>query len=146
MIKRIALALAGLVLLLVLAVAVNTARQGSRQLDVPPAPQLAVDERALADKLAGAVRFQTIASLDDPEAGAAEFRKLHAFLRERFPRVHQELKLETVGGYSLLYTWLGTDAKAPPILLMAHQDVVPVSPGTQDQWQALPFAGVGAAR
>ena len=68
MIKRIALVLAGLVLLLVLAVAANTARQGSRQLDVPPAPQLAIDERALADKLAGAVRFQTIASLDDPEA------------------------------------------------------------------------------
>jgi len=142
MIKRIALVLAGLVLLLVLAVAANTARQGSRQLDVPPAPQLAIDERALADKLAGAVRFQTIASLDDPEAGAAEFRKLHAFLRERFPRVHQKLKLETVGGYSLLYTWAGTDAKTAPILLMAHQDVVPVSPGTQDQWKAPPFDGV----
>jgi carboxypeptidase PM20D1 len=142
MIKRIALALAGLLLLLLAAVAANTLRQGSRQLDVPPATPLAVDERALADKLAGAVRFRTIASLDDAEAGAQEFRKLHAFLRERFPRVHQKLKLETVGGYSLLYTWPGTDAKAPPILLMAHQDVVPVSPGTEAKWQAPPFDGV----
>jgi carboxypeptidase PM20D1 len=142
MIKRIALVLVGLVLLLLVAVAANTLRQGSRQLDVPAAPPLAIDERALADKLAGAVRFQTIASLDDPEAGAAEFLKLHAFLRERFPRVHQKLKLETVGGYSLLYTWQGTDAKALPVLLMAHQDVVPVSPGTQGKWQAPPFDGV----
>ncbi|KQT10756.1 M20 family peptidase [Ramlibacter sp. Leaf400] len=141
MIKRTLLAVLGLLLLLVAGVAANTWRQGSRQLDVPPAAALAVDEKAVAEKLAGAVRFRTIASHDDPNASADEFRKLHAFLRERFPRVHQQLKLEVVGGYSLLYTWTGTDPKAPPVLLMAHQDVVPVSPGTEDKWQAPPFAG-----
>ena len=85
MIKRIALALAGLVLLLVLAVAANTARQGSRQLDVPPAPQLAVDERALADKLAGAVRFQTIASLDDISVIKLDFAVPEAYLSALAP-------------------------------------------------------------
>ncbi len=141
MIQRVLLGLLALLLLLAAAVTVNTLRQGSRQLDVPPAPPLAVDEKSVADKLAGAVRFQTIASREDPEAGAAEFRKLHAFLEQRFPRVHATLKRELVGGYSLLYTWPGSDPQAKPVMFLAHQDVVPVSPGTEDKWQVPPFSG-----
>jgi carboxypeptidase PM20D1 len=140
-IQRVLLGLLALLLLLAAAVTVNTLRQGSRQLDVPPAPPLAVDEKSVADKLAGAVRFQTIASREDPEAGAAEFRKLHAFLEQRFPRVHATLKRELVGGYSLLYTWPGSDPQAKPVMFLAHQDVVPVSPGTEDKWQVPPFSG-----
>jgi carboxypeptidase PM20D1 len=141
LLKRIALALAALVGLLVLAVAVNTLRQGSRQLEVPPAPAMALDDKAVADKLAGAIRFQTIASLDDPEAGGPEFLKLHAYLQERFPRVHAALQRETVGKYSLLYTWPGSDPRAKPVMFLAHQDVVPIAPGTEPQWKAAPFGG-----
>jgi carboxypeptidase PM20D1 len=141
MIKRLVIALLALLLLLVAAVAVNTLRQGSRQVDVPAAPPLALDTRAVADKLAGAIRFQTVSSLDDANQNADEFRKLHAYLEQRFPLVHQKLKRETVNGLSLLYTWQGTDASARPIALMAHQDVVPIAPGSEAKWQARPFAG-----
>ena len=141
MLKRILLALLALVLLLVLAVAANTLRQGSRQLQVPPAPPLAVDAQRVGESLAGAIRFQTIASRDDPKANEAEFLKLHAYLQQRFPRVHAALKREVVGGLSLLYTWPGSDAQAKPILLLAHQDVVPISPGTEAKWEVPPFAG-----
>jgi carboxypeptidase PM20D1 len=34
------------------------------------------------------------------------------------------------------------DPKAPPITLLAHQDVVPVAPGTEKDWQQPPFDGV----
>ncbi|RZJ15912.1 MAG: M20 family peptidase, partial [Haliea sp.] len=141
MIKRVALFLLALVLLLVAAVAVNTLRQGSRQLEVPAAPPLAVDEKGTAERLSGAIRFQTIASRDDANASAAEFRNLHAYLQQRYPKAHAALKRELVGEYSLLYTWPGTDEKAKPILLMAHQDVVPISPGTESKWEVPPFAG-----
>lgn len=141
MIKRALVVVLGLVLLLAAAVAVNTWRHGSRQLDVPPAPPLAVDEKALADKLAGAIRFKTVSSHDNPDLNADEFRRLHAYLEQRFPGVHATLKREVVGGLSLLYTWQGTDPKALPIMLMAHQDVVPIAPGTEPSWQAQPFAG-----
>ena len=141
MIKRILLILVGLVGLLVAAVAVNTLRQGSRQLDVPPAPPLAVDEKGVADRLAGTLKFRTVSSHEDPKLNEAEFRKLHDFLQQRFPKVHATLKREVVGGLSLLYTWQGSDAKALPIMLMAHQDVVPIAPGTESKWQAEPFAG-----
>jgi carboxypeptidase PM20D1 len=87
MIKRLLLVLVALVGVLVAAVAVNTLRQGSRQVQVAPAPALAVDVNAVADKLAGLIRFQTIPSQDDPAYNAGEFRKLHAFLEQRFPLV-----------------------------------------------------------
>ena len=141
MLKRVLLAIFFVLLLLVAAVAANTLRHGSRQLDVAPAPPLAVDESAVADKLAGAVRFRTVSVRDDPGANAGEFLKLHDYLKERFPLVHAKLKLEVVGGYSLVYTWPGSDASAKPVLLMAHLDVVPVSPGTESKWHAAPFAG-----
>ena len=141
MAKRILLALAALLLLLVAAVAVNTWRQGSRQLDVPPAAPLAFDEKAVADKLAAAIRLQTISSLEDPNLNAGEFRKLHALLQERFPRVHATLQREVVNDLSLLYTWKGSDPGAKPVAFIAHQDVVPVAPGTEGKWQVPPFAG-----
>ena len=141
MIRRLLLVFLAAVLLLAAAVAANTLRQGSRQLQVAPAPPLEVDTAAVADKLAGAIRFQTVSSLTDPELNAAEFRKLHAHLQERFPRLHASLQREVVGGLSLLYTWPGSDPAAKPIALMAHQDVVPIEPGTEASWQAGPFAG-----
>ena len=141
MIKRSLLVVLAIVLLLVVAVAVNTLRHGSRQLAVPPAPALVVDEKGVAEKLSGAIRFKTISSLDDPQLNADEFRKLHAYLQQRFPKVHATLKREVVNGLSLLYTWRGTDTGAKPIALMAHQDVVPIAPGTESKWQVEPFSG-----
>ncbi len=141
MVKRVLLGLMGLIMLLVVIVAVNTLRQGSRQLDVPPAPLLAVDEKAAAEHLAGAIRLKTISSYSDPTLNADEFRRLHDYLQQRYPRAHAVLARETVGDLSLLYTWKGSDAQAKPILLMAHQDVVPIAPGTEKDWQAEPFAG-----
>jgi carboxypeptidase PM20D1 len=85
--------------------------------------------------------LRTVSSLTDPEQNAAEFRKLHAHLQARFPRLHATLQREVVGGLSLLYTWPGTDPNAKPIALITHQDVVPVELGTEGQWQAGPFAG-----
>jgi carboxypeptidase PM20D1 len=52
-----------------------------------------------------------------------------------------ELQRETVGAYSLLYTWQGSDPSLKPILLIGHMDVVPVEPGTRSQWQHDPFGG-----
>jgi carboxypeptidase PM20D1 len=141
MIKRSLLVVLAIVLLLVAAVAVNTLRHGSRQLAVPPAPALAVDEKGVADKLSGAIRFKTLSSLDDPHLNADEFLKLHAYLQQRFPKVHATLKREVVNGLSLLYTWQGTDTGAKPIALMAHQDVAPIAPGTESKWQVEPFSG-----
>ena len=141
MIKKILLAVLAAVLLLAAAVAVNTVRKGSRQLSVPPLPPLAIDENAVAQRLAQAVRLKTVSSASDAQLNADQFEALHALLEKQFPLVHARLKREVVGGLSLLYTWPGSDPQAKPILLMAHQDVVPIAPGTEGDWQQAPFSG-----
>lgn len=141
MIKRALIGLLALVALLVAAVAVNTWRQGSRQVDVPPLAPMAIDERAAGESLAAAVRAKTVSSATDAALNADQFAALHAHLQTRYPRLHDALKREVVAGLSLLYTWPGSDPAAKPILLMAHQDVVPIAPGTEGDWQAEPFAG-----
>lgn len=142
MVKKVALGLLALLLALVLALAVNTLRQGSRQLEVAALPPLAVDADAAAQRLAEAVRARTISRRDDGNANSEQFAQLQAMLQARYPKAHAVLKREVVGGLSLLYSWTGSDAKARPIMLMAHQDVVPVSPGTEKDWAADPFGGV----
>ncbi len=140
-ILRLLVLLLALVGLLVVVLALNTWRQGSRQLQVPPLAAIAVDEQAAAQSLSLAIQKQTVSSLDDAALNADQFQALHAHLQARYPKLHAALQREVVGGLSLLYTWKGSDASAKPILLMAHQDVVPIAPGTEANWQAEPFAG-----
>ena len=141
MVRRVAYALALALALLAIAVAIGTLRHGSRQLTVPAAAGIAIDPAAAAERLAGAVRIRTVSYETPSEESRAELGRLHAYLEHAFPRTHATLRREIVGGYSLLYTWPGRDPAARPILLMAHQDVVPVAPGTEGSWHADPFGG-----
>ena len=142
MIKRVLLGLLALVLLLAAVLVANTLRQGSRQVAVPALAKLPVDTAAVAESMAQAVRAKTVSGLLDPAGTAVEFDALHAHLRSRYPHVHATLERKVVGGHSLLFTWKGSDDKAQPIALMAHQDVVPIAPGTEGLWKKPPFAGV----
>ncbi len=141
MIKRLLIGLLVLLLLLATVLAGNTLRQGSRQVSVPALPPLAVDQARVVESMAIAVRAKTVSGLLDPSGQAAAFEALHAHLRSRYPLVHLTLEREVVGAHSLLYTWRGSDAEAPGFALLAHQDVVPVAPGTESLWQHPPFAG-----
>lgn len=141
MIRRVLLAGAALLVLLVVALGVNTLTTGSRQLQVPAVAGPKVDEQAVGDSLSRAIRARTVSSATDAAQNVDQFEALQAHLRQRYPRVHAQLKREVIGGLSLLYTWSGTDASAPAIALMAHQDVVPIAPGTEGDWLAEPFAG-----
>jgi len=131
-----------IVLALALAVGVKTLATPSRQLAVAAAKPVAVDAAAASARLGAAVRFKTIASDRDVDANASEFLALHAHLQESFPKLHAALTREVIGKYGLLYTWTGSDAQAAPIALLAHQDVVPIAPGTDGDWQVPPFSGV----
>ncbi len=142
MIKRLLLGLVALVVLLAAVLAVNTLRQGSRQLDLAPLAVLTVDKEGASARLAEAVRARTVSSATDPTLNADQFERLHAMLQAHYPKAHAVLKREIVGGLSLLYTWPGSDAGAPGILLMAHHDVVPIATGTEQSWSVEPFSGV----
>jgi carboxypeptidase PM20D1 len=142
MIKRLFLGLLALLLLLAAALAINTWRQGSRQLAVQPLAVLAVDKDGAAQSLAAAVRARTMSGLLDPGGQARAFEQLHQHLAARYPLLHQRAQREVVGGQTLVYTLRGSDANAKPIAWLAHQDVVPIAPGTETLWKQPPFDGV----
>ena len=139
--KRIAAALAGIVILLAAVVLWRASRLTSRQPAVEAAPAAVVDTAAAAAHLAGAIRFRTISHQQGQGTDSAAFLALHAYLADAYPRTHEALTRETVSDLSLLYTWQGSEPDLDPIVLMAHQDVVPVIPGTEAAWEHPPFGG-----
>jgi carboxypeptidase PM20D1 len=136
-------AVLGLALLILIAVLViRTATLKSRQIQAEPVKDLTVDARAVAERLAAAVRFPTVSHEDGKNVEAKAFLGLHEHLRQSFPRVHAALTRETVADYSLLYTWKGKNSSLAPLLLMSHLDVVPVEPGTERNWTHPAFSGL----
>jgi carboxypeptidase PM20D1 len=120
----------------------NTLRLPNHQLGpVPAAPAVAVAPDSALAHLAGALRIPTVSRTRYADTDTVPFGQLQRYLQRTFPLVHQRLKLQKVNRYGLLYEWPGTNSVLKPLLLLAHQDVVPVLPGTESQWTRPPFAG-----
>jgi len=100
----------------------------------------AFDTQAAAQHLSQAVQIQTVSHQDPAENQLVEWDKLHGWLASTYPKAHAAMQKEVLGK-TLAYTWPGSDAGAQPIIVMAHQDVVPVTPGTEKDWKHAPFAG-----
>lgn len=140
--KRVFAASAAAIVLLALVLLVRTLQFA------PPHATTAVsalsadwNEQDLAEGLAGALRFATISDADLRQFDYQPFYALQAYLQQRFPLTFTRLSLEKIGPASLLFRWDGKDADKAPILLLAHQDVVPVIPGTEEEWSYPPFGG-----
>jgi carboxypeptidase PM20D1 len=138
----------GLVALLAVLVAVVVGRtltyKGPAVADtstVKVAPPVAVDVGAAAQHLSQAVQIQTVSHQDKADDQPAEWTRLHAFLQATYPAAHAAMTREIVSENTLIYTWKGSDTSLAPIVLMAHQDVVPVTPGTEASWKHAPFSG-----
>src|SRR5258705_1919754 len=138
--RAVVAALLGL-LLLGAALFFRAARFTSRQVAVAPGTPFALDTAAAAARLAAALTFKTISYQDSARFDGAEFSRFQDYLLKSFPKLHARLKREVTNGYSLLYEWRGTDTTLKPMLLLAHQDVVPVEAGTESRWTEPPFAG-----
>ena len=111
----------------------------------PFAPAVADAETTsleIAERLAGAIRFETVSYEDAADFRGEPFDALEGYLRETYPRVFRELRLEKVNGYTLLFEWKGSDETLPPGLFMSHTDVVPVSEAAAEAWTEHPYGGL----
>ncbi|KAM9901433.1 hypothetical protein OXX69_008706 [Metschnikowia pulcherrima] len=101
-----------------------------------------------AAKLSAAVRVATHVSdtapsvEEDPSYWREKFGPLHLFLESTFPSLWTFCQIEKANEWGLIITWTGSDPELKPILLGAHQDVVPIQNATLDQWTHPPFDGV----
>ncbi len=113
----------------------------SLQLKPQSLPALAIPVDREAQNLAQALSFKTIAKMYPESFDESPFFAFHEFLKTAYPLCHSKLSVEKIGRLNLLYTWEGSNRSLPGILLMAHQDVVPIEPGTEQDWSHEPFSG-----
>ena len=142
--KKFLLGLLAVIALLALVLLFNTFTLTSKQVAADPVALPAVPD-SVYEHLAGAVRYPTISYSEDAVPDSAAFYGFHRYLEKTFPLLHSRLKKTVINGYSLLYTWQGSDASKKPVILMSHQDVVPVDQPTLDRWEAGPFEGAVTA-
>jgi len=145
---RAGIAVAAVIGLMAAVVAVRTATyvapgaKDAAQVDL--APPVPVDLARAARHLAAAVSIRTVSHQDPAENDWEEWERLRAWLRDTYPAIHAAASLELVAGHTLVYTWAGSDPALSPVVLLAHHDVVPVTPGTEGDWTHPPFEGVVA--
>jgi carboxypeptidase PM20D1 len=111
-------------------------------LDVELASSPSFDFERAARHLSEAVRIRTVSHQTASEDDPAEWDRLHAWLQTTYPAAHDAMTRDVVATHTLVYTWPGSDPSLPVVILMAHQDVVPVTPGTEGDWKHPPFDGV----
>jgi carboxypeptidase PM20D1 len=147
MIKRGLLICSGMLVLLAVVVLLRTFTYGGPPANVQAVvlvPPPAIDADRAAEHLGQAIRFRTVTVVPgDPRAGEeGPWLDQQAWMVATYPAFHAVAEKETIpGGHSLLYTWTGSDSTLKPLLLMAHQDVVPINIGTEDDWTHGPFSG-----
>ncbi|MCX6001656.1 MAG: M20 family peptidase [Chloroflexi bacterium] len=130
--------LAALLLILLAVIAIRTALFRSKQLSVSAIASWPVDIAAAAQRLSGAIQVPTVSSLEESQVDYGQLTRFREYLSAAFPRVHSSLDKQVINKHGLLYTWKGSDPAMKPILLLAHQDVVPV---TEEGWTHPPFSG-----
>lgn len=123
------------------ATAIKAAKFVPEKRELPAPTEEKVDEKRAQEHLSKAISIPTISYPDKADIDFSKFEEFHAFLEEAYPLIHKTLKKEIIQEASLIYHWKGTRDDLEPIALLAHQDVVPISEGTEQDWTYAPFSG-----
>jgi carboxypeptidase PM20D1 len=132
------LAVVLVIVLLICVIAVKTLAFTSKQLNVSGKVSYPVNIDDAATKLSKAIQYKTIFNEDPSTVDYGPFAAMQEYLEKSFPLVNSTLEKKVINKYGLLYTWKGSDPQKKPILLLAHQDVVPAPP---EGWKYDPFSG-----
>ena len=103
-------------------------------------PETCDAERA-CERISQALQIPTISHPDKTKVDWSQFDRFHRFLEESYPLIHEKLEKEVVTDANLLFYWKGKNPDLEPIALLSHQDVVPVAPGTEEDWTYPAFSG-----
>ena len=103
-----------------------------------------VDLDRYINNLSKAIQIPTICNVDESLVDWSKFDEFHAFLKEAYPLIHEKLELQIISTRSLMYHWKSEHPEKEPIAMLAHQDVVPVTQGTEDDWTYPAFSGAVA--
>ena len=125
-----------LVVILLLVALINTIRIKDKNLSTE---SLDIDHKVgdlYAKEFSEMIKIKTL-SYDIDKDNAEPFRNMQKVMKEIFPNVYSTLEQTTFKGESILFKWKGK-SNEKPIVLMAHQDVVPAN---KSDWKYEPFGG-----
>lgn len=137
--KKILLAILAVVVLFIAVLLFNTLTFRSKQITVAPVVPIEINEAAY-ERLSEAIKFKTVSILSGRVTDSSAFLGLHDHIARSYPLIDSLLEKQLIG-LSLLYTWEGANPNLKPIILMSHQDVVPVDEPTRGDWEHPPFSG-----
>ena len=139
--KKALLAILGVILILLAVIIVKTVMFTSNQPSEATVEVITVDKDTAVAHLSRALQIKSISHADESRFDPAPFLSFNEMLEQSFPSVHQTLERKMINTYSLLYKWPGSDPSLKPFVLLAHSDVVPIEPGTEDKWKYGAFSG-----
>lgn len=145
MFKKKLLIFAGVLTLLFLALAgVLVYRTVNMTYAITPQTEIILDEiphDEAVNRLSKGLQYPTISHQDHGNIDYEAYENFIAYLEREYPLTHEFLNPERFGGYSLMYTWEGSDPGLDPIMLIGHYDVVPVQDVSLHEWEHEPFSG-----
>ncbi|KAF7116312.1 hypothetical protein CNMCM5793_004478 [Aspergillus hiratsukae] len=104
-------------------------------------------QKEIINKLSGIIRIPSESYDDLGLIGQDDrwdvFYKVEDYIKAAYPTVFENVKLDHANTHGLILTWEGSvpASEAKPILMMAHQDVVPVLADTVQDWTHPPYEG-----
>src|SRR5687767_13942271 len=141
MLRKVLITSLVLFLIFLLFIITRTLTFSTKQKAIDGAPRAIITDRALVH-FTRAISYKTVSHGDPAKFDSTEFIRFRRFLEDSYPQMHLKLKREITEGYTLFFTWTGVDTTISPIVLMAHQDVVPIEEGSEKIWTVDPFAGI----
>lgn len=104
-------------------------------------PSYEFDEEAVIGRFSKAIQFPTVSYEDTTETNYEIYDEFYQFIVENYPGLSEIAEVRRIGGYSILFKWIGTRPALKPAMLIGHYDVVPVKDDTEELWEFAPFDG-----
>lgn len=121
--------------------AVRAARFTPEKTAADALPDENIDVEKVCEHLSRAISIPTVSYPEKENVDFSQFDLFHDFLDETFPLIREKLEKEIIEEANIIYRWKGRRNDLDPIALLSHQDVVPISEGTESDWTHEPFSG-----
>ncbi len=120
---------------------VSACAHSGKDLQYPKVDPVKVDRDLALKNLSEAVQFKTVSPEEGKPFDDKPFLDMQKWMKTAFPLVNKNLNIEVINKYALLFKWQGSNPSLKPVIFIAHMDVVPVEPGTENTWKYPPYSG-----